>query len=58
MMTWVYPVDLRVCMGAFVKTRHACQRCVPHFRLGDSFAIKLVQHQSPSDPNLAFNPSI
>src|SRR5688500_12700917 len=47
-MTRSYSLDLRVRVVAFVEAGHSCRATARHFRVSDSFAIKLLQRQRQS----------
>ncbi len=47
-MTQSYSLDLRVRVVAFVEAGHSCRAAARHFRVSDSFAIKLLQRQRQS----------
>ena len=47
-MTQSYSLDLRVRVADFVAAGHSCRAAARHFRVSDSFAIKLMQRQRQS----------
>ncbi len=47
-MTHSYSLDLRVRVVSFVEAGHSCRAAAQHFRVSDSFAIKLMQRQTQS----------
>ncbi len=47
-MTQSYSLDLRVRVVAFVEAGRSCRAAARHFRVSDSFAIKLLQRQRAS----------
>jgi transposase len=47
-MTQSYSLDLRARVVAFVEAGHSCRAAARHFRVSDSFAIKLLQRQRQS----------
>src|SRR3712207_2539088 len=47
-MTHSYSLDLRVRVADFVAAGHSCRAAARHFRVSDSFAIKLMQRQRQS----------
>ncbi len=47
-MAQSYSLDLRVRVAGFVEAGHSCRAAARHFRVSDSFAIKLMQRQSQS----------
>ena len=47
-MTHSYSLDLRVRVVSFVAAGHSCRAAARHFRVSDSFAIKLMQRQTQS----------
>ena len=50
-MTRSYSLDLRVRVAAFVEAGHSRRAAARHFRVSDSFAIKLMQRRgSPARP--------
>jgi hypothetical protein len=44
-MTHSYSLDLRVRVAAFVEAGHSRRAAARHFKVSDSFAIKLMQRQ-------------
>ena len=57
-MTHCYSLDLRVRVVSFVEAGHSRRPPARHFRVSDSFAIKLMQRQrqsgSPAPARCAF----
>ena len=47
-MAQSYSLDLRVRVAGFVEAGHSCRAAARHFRVSDSFAIKLMQRQRRS----------
>ncbi len=47
-MAQSYSLDLRVRVADFVAAGHSCRAAARHFRVSDSFAIKLMQRQRQS----------
>ncbi len=47
-MAQSYSLDLRVRVVSFVEAGHSCRAAARHFRVSDSFAIKLMQRQRQS----------
>src|SRR5918997_3730769 len=47
-MAQSYSLDLRVRVAGFVEAGHSCRAAARHFRVSDSFAIKLMQRQRQS----------
>ena len=47
-MAQSYSLDLRVRVAGFVEAGHSCRAAARHFRVSDSFAIKLMRRQRQS----------
>ena len=47
-MAQSYSLDLRVRVAGFVEAGHSCRAAARHFRVSDSFAIKLMRRRRQS----------
>ena len=57
-MTHSYSLDLRERVAAFVEAGHSRRAAARHFKVSDSFAIKLMPRQRPcGSPAWAATPS-